>query len=384
MALLPNIFNPAFYEGGTSGVLGNLPMYFTQPGASQGFPDTPTGAPRPPMAAPQAQPSSPMGAMPEAPAAQPSIFSRFMSGINDNSDLLMGIGAGLLQGKGLGGGLQMGSQFAAAAGKRNVTDDIKEFEYARAQGFKGTLQDWMQRKRAGAGEYGLQAIWGTDKDGRPALIQLGKSGEAIQSRLPEGFSPAKDPIKVDMGTHWGFLDPQTRQLVTTQPKNIAETKVQEAVGSAQGTAQVNLPKVVDTANRSLALVDEMIHHPGRATATGLSGQIDPRNYLAGTDATDFRIRQEQIQGQTFLQAFESLKGGGAITELEGQKAQAAIARLNTKQSDEEYVKALNELKGVLQAGISRAQRMAAGNFTPASPAAAPAAAGSTPDPLGIR
>jgi len=381
MAILPNIFNPAFYEGGTSGVLGNLPMYFTQPGASQGFPDMPTGGLRPPMAAPQAPLGPPMSAMPEAPAAQPSIFSRFMSGINDNSDLLMGIGAGLLQGKGLGGGLQMGSQFAAAAGKRNVTDDIKEFEYARSQGFKGTLQDWMQRKRAGAGEYGLQAIWGTDKDGRPALIQLGKSGEAIQSRLPEGFSPAKDPIKVDMGTHWGFLDPQTRQLVTTQPKNIAGKEEEEARGKATGLAQVALPAAETTTSRALRMLDELEKHPGFSESVGF---VLGRLPALTPKAADFRERVQQVDAMVFGDAVEVMRGLGALTDKEGPKVTAARARLNTAKSEEDYKTALKDVREIFTTGIENMRKKAGMAASPSSPAASPAASGGAADPLGIR
>ena len=36
---------------------------------------------------------------------------------------------------------------------------------------------------------------------------------------------------------------------------------------------------------------------------------------------------EQIRGKNFLTAYQQLKGGGAITEIEGTKAEAAQARL---------------------------------------------------------
>jgi len=54
-----------------------------------------------------------------------------------------------------------------------------------------------------------------------------------------------------------------------------------------------------------------------------------------------------------LQAFESLKGGGHITEIEGQKATQAIGRLDASQSPEDYRNALTELKGLLQLGMER-------------------------------
>lgn len=70
---------------------------------------------------------------------------------------------------------------------------------------------------------------------------------------------------------------------------------------------------------------------------------------------------DQINGQAFLQAFNALKGGGAITEIEGQKATEAIARLNTAQSYEDYKAALDELRGVVTRGIANAKSKANGS-----------------------
>jgi hypothetical protein len=67
---------------------------------------------------------------------------------------------------------------------------------------------------------------------------------------------------------------------------------------------------------------------------------------------------EQLEGQAFLQAFQSLKGAGAITENEGKKASAAIARLNRSQSKTDYVQALNELRGILVETKARAAERA--------------------------
>lgn len=103
----------------------------------------------------------------------------------------------------------------------------------------------------------------------------------------------------------------------------------------------------------ISVLDKAIEHPGRKAATGLSGTLDPRNYVPGTDATNFRVVLDQINGAAFLQAFESLKGGGQITQIEGEKATQAIARLNRAQSDEEFLSSLNELRGIMATGYKR-------------------------------
>lgn len=259
------------------------------------------------------------------------------------------------------------------------TDDIKEFEYAKKNGgFSGSFNDWMLKKRATSGEYGMTPIWGVGPDGKPAVLQLGKSGDAKQSALPPGFALSRDPIKVEGPTGTAILDPQTRQQVGFIPKDVQGAARQKEVGEAQGQGQVMLPNVVATAERTLKQIEEVEKHPGLPTATGLSGKLDPRNYVAGTDAANFEVRRKQLLGGTFLEAYQSLKGGGAITEVEGNKAQDAIARMDRAQSEGEFREALREYKEIVRSGIQRARTKAAGGLGGAvatTPSAAPMAIG---------
>jgi hypothetical protein len=242
-------------------------------------------------------------------------------------------------------------------GVTGQTEDIKEFEYAKKQGFTGTLEQWMQRKRAGAGEYGLQGIWGTDSEGNPAIVQLGKGGEAIQSKLPPGFKPGKDAQKVDLGTHWGILDPTTRQMVSTIPKDIAGKEAAEERGKAMGQAQVNLPKIEDSATLALKNIEQIEKHPGKKWGLGWMGVFPG---VPGTDQKGFVALVDQLKGKSFLQAFETLKGAGQITEIEGQKATEAIARLDRAQSHQDFDTAIKDLKEVIEMGVSRSRKIAGG------------------------
>lgn len=111
---------------------------------------------------------------------------------------------------------------------------------------------------------------------------------------------------------------------------------------------------VSSIEKQIGVIDKAMNHPGKAAATGLSGALDPRNYLPGTEPRDFQVVLDQIKGSAFLQAFQSLKGGGAITEIEGKKAEAAIARLDRAQSDREFDIALQDLRDVMTTGYERA------------------------------
>lgn len=161
------------------------------------------------------------------------------------------------------------------------------------------------------------------------------------------------PVRPPQGTP-GFI-----------PKDVQGREAAEAQGQAQGRAVANYPQIVAATGTSLRLIDEAIKHPGRETATGLSGTFDPRNYISGTNAKDFQIRSRQLEGRVFLDAFDQLRGGGAITEAEGNKATAAHARLDRAQSDGEYLAALKELRGILMKGLKVARLRAQGRWADA-------------------
>jgi hypothetical protein len=72
------------------------------------------------------------------------------------------------------------------------------------------------------------------------------------------------------------------------------------------------------------------------------------------DGTDLVVKIDQLKGKAFLQAFETLKGGGQITEREGLAATKAIARLERQQSPEAYKESLMALRSVVERVRKRA------------------------------
>lgn len=209
-------------------------------------------------------------------------------------------------------------------------------------------------------------VWGTDNEGNPIAMQVTENGELRQLRTPDGAELSTGVDKVDLGTSWGLLDKRSGEMIGTLPKDVEGEKAAEVRGKATGEAQTNLDVTLEKADQGIALIDQMLEHPGLDTAVGLSSIIDPRNYVAGTEANDFNVMSSQLKGKAFLQAFESLKGGGAITEVEGQAATEAIARLNQSQSEEAYKEALLELRGILEKGKRRATQKASSTGTEAS------------------
>jgi hypothetical protein len=109
--------------------------------------------------------------------------------------------------------------------------------------------------------------------------------------------------------------------------------------------------VAATAQDSLRLIDSVLNNQNLESVTGMLQGRMPALTQSGTDLV---TRIEQLQGQAFLQAFESLKGGGAITEREGIAAQNAIANLNRAQSGPAFRESLQALRDIVDRGRRRA------------------------------
>jgi hypothetical protein len=245
------------------------------------------------------------------------------------------------------------------------TDDIKEFEYARKEDPTLTFQKFMQQKKAVSGEYSLTPQYGTDKDGNTVLLQTGKSGEAIQTKLPEGVKISSGIDKIDLGTQWGIIDKRNGNLVGTQPKDVAGKEAAEARGKAQGEAQAALPGALADAERTKASIDQLLKHEGLSSIVGPLDQYRP-SWSLGEAGNDALARYKQLQGQAFLQAYNLLKGGGAITDIEGKKAEAAMARLDRAQSEETFKEALKDFRDAIESGVNKLKAKAGG--TSAAPA----------------
>jgi len=137
----------------------------------------------------------------------------------------------------------------------------------------------------------------------------------------------------------------------------------------QVTATAVLPKVISTGELALNTIDQMIGqrdakgnlikgekpHPGFENAVGFGL---PLQMVPGTEAANFKTLFDQVKGSAFLQAFETLKGGGAISEKEGEKATSALNRMNLAQTEPEFIKAALEFKSVVQNGLANARAKA--------------------------
>lgn len=199
-----------------------------------------------------------------------------------------------------------------------------------------------------AADYGLAPQYDTDENGHPVIMQLGKNGSAINTPLPDGVSLSKEPIRID-----------------------AEAAEATAGGKATSATKAVWGDIEQNANQMPATMQTLEDDP---KLDGMRGQLSSRMWNVSGDTTRVQSKMDHINDQTFLQAFDSLRGGGAITDAEGAKAMQAFARLNAALNPKAYREALAELRGIVQTGVERARRATSGDN----------AQSGTHDPLGLR
>lgn len=200
---------------------------------------------------------------------------------------------------------------------------------------------------------------GYDDQGQPVALFPDGRGGFVQAQTPPGVTLAPRTREIRVGNEVITVDQGGREISRRPIDSFSPARDAasgRAQGEAAGTEVAGAPQAVRTAETTLEQIDAVLGHRALNSGTGLSGRV--LNQIPGTPTYDFAQRVEQLQGRAFLQAFESLKGGGAITEVEGAKATQAIARLSTAQSPADFRQALGELRQIVADARDRARRLA--------------------------
>lgn len=177
----------------------------------------------------------------------------------------------------------------------------------------------------GANEFGLNPIYGTDEKGNVIVMQLGKDGTAVQTKLPDGVNP-----------NLGIKSEEAARGT--------------AIGKASGDAAAAVPGTQETVRMVKDQIQGLINDP---YLPKMLGPVDSRLPNVSADAARVQGKIDQLQGGAFLQAYNILRGGGQITEVEGNKAQAAMLRMNTAQSVDDFKKALMDFQDAVDTGLAK-------------------------------
>ncbi len=186
------------------------------------------------------------------------------------------------------------------------------------------------------------------------------------------FDPSRGgyfPASVD-GSSPGSVPATPAQPKVVTPEDVgrneatiaAAKKTAEIDATDSAEARADFGRIQKNAQDMMGVLDQLIKHPGREIATGGSSMF-MMDQIPGTEGRSFNALLDQVKGKTFLEAYQSLKGGGQITEVEGTKAEQSIARLDKGQKEEDFVQAAEDLKAVVQNGLIRAA-VKAGEISP--------------------
>lgn len=283
--------------------------------------------------------------------------------------------------------------FKFAMDNQNGSSDtamIRNYTAAVAAGFKGSFMDFlMQTKISSAGadanalgggginpglyaqtkgmNYIPTAVNQPSNNGQPATY--GPSNPALD--IPQNIQPAD--IDQPMPKTTGVMPPPPPNVVG-QPAitpngglnmdkinadaaaagatkaaeqqaiadNAAEVEKQKVLGEAGGKAASDLPLTSLGAQEANELVDKILSSPGFGANFGLGSMV--YNIPGGASANADALIQK-LKDKSFLEAYQnSLRGSGAITEAEGQKATNALLGLKYTTDTATAKSLLNEFK----------------------------------------
>jgi Transglycosylase SLT domain len=127
------------------------------------------------------------------------------------------------------------------------------------------------------------------------------------------------------------------------------------VAAEVGELKTKFPDYQAQVDKTLRTINDVITHPGFETNVGVKG-VGGLLQLPGTEARNWQAKYKQLTGETFLSAFNSLRGGGAISDREGNAATEAQAALKDPGiSEEEFRRNAKILEDTLKSGINRAR-----------------------------
>jgi len=134
----------------------------------------------------------------------------------------------------------------------------------------------------------------------------------------------------------------------------------KAEAKAKTDARLSLQKNKLGFDKNMALIKGLRNHKGKSGAFGVVGQFPS---YPGSDTSNFEAMLNQLKNTVFISNREVLKGGGAITDFEGTKAEEAELRVSSAQSVEEFDKALDEYEYWIERGYDNMKRAAKGDFS---------------------
>lgn len=228
-------------------------------------------------------------------------------------------------------------RWAAVLNESTSTEDEKKQAIARM-----AVLDAKAKAAGGGNTNSTQLVRNADgtmslvyKDGRPSALVKNSDGTPLR--------PAENSV----------------QLALDKATASAGGKV---TGEASAEAQVAIPEATTTLDTAIRHVNELLSHPAFSKSVGIGMPEIIAENLRGTDMADFVSRRKQLKGGAFLAAYKILKGGGPITDIEGNKATEALNRMTAATSEKAFSEAAADYIQALNDGLNNLKKKAGTSY----------------------
>lgn len=184
------------------------------------------------------------------------------------------------------------------------------------------------------------------------------SGGKLTEEQSAAIAAAKEQgNKAALSTYNDLFGKQTAALIERQlPMNSADQAKADAAKKEKEIKDIGL---IDQSTQFVNLLDKLEKHKGFDNLFGTNVSFTP-TWMAATDAADAKVLFKQIDAKGFMEAIKQMKGMGALSNAEGEKASAAFLGLDTSMSEEAAKEAIGEAKRIIKKGIDNSKKILEG------------------------
>lgn len=244
--------------------------------------------------------------------------------------------------------------------------DPREIAQAKLYGGLMGTEDYE-----GIGAAGLRGIDSQQTGMTPSAVREYEFWKKLPDKQKEDYLTVKRTQKfLDVGG--GFVAPSQVDPTSTRDVALKGLKPSEQVdylvkkkedqlkAAAQTKAKLSLSKSQIQYDKSKELISGVLDHKGLEESFGLSSYAP---VIRGTERAGFESKLNQLKNTVFITNREALKGGGSITDYEGDKAEESELRASSAQSAEEFREAMKDYEYWVDRGFSQLKRASEGDFS---------------------
>lgn len=203
------------------------------------------------------------------------------------------------------------------------------------------------------GQYGVGVKPGVDVNPNGNITTTGAVAGSVRPNAQAATEGAPEAVRTPV---------QAPEVVTQRNAPTAEQEAKATIAASERDRGRR------AAEAAVTVIDEIANDPELPNVLGRLDQFKAADgmgaMLASQKQIDLLSRIENARARTFAAAYETLKGGGQITEYEGQTAANAISNLSRAQSPESFKGWLKVLKDAITSGTTKLDAAAAAAAIP--------------------